>query len=132
MPKVDEEQAKEELRRLFQGWTRAVGAEKDYAFLERHLGDGWRYIDLAGAQRERGEYLKFVEQIVSYEQEMRRFDVQLVSDGLAIITGVYHSRGEVKSGLKVENTIAFSAVWALQDGVWRALLHHTTRIQPPP
>lgn len=131
MPRITADQAKEQLFQITQTWTKAVGASKDYAFLDRHLADDWVYTDFNGLQRSKDDYRKLVDTIVSYSQDFQQFDVRLVGEDIAIVTGVYRAGAEVKSGAKLDNTIAFSAVWQLQEGLWRALLHHTTRIPPP-
>lgn len=128
MSKITAEQAREEHISLLQAWTRAVGAVKDYDFLERHLDDGWRYVDYNGVQRGKGEYLKMVDSMVAYSQELRQIDARIVGDDVAIVSGVYRGRAELKGGVKLDNMIAFTAVWQLQDGGWKALVHHTTRI----
>lgn len=128
MSKITAEQAREEHVALLRAWTRAVGAVKDYGFLDRHLGEGWRYIDYNGVQRGKDEYLKLVDSMVAYTQDLRQLDARIVADDVAIVSGVYHARAELKGGVKLDNTIAFTAVWQLQDGGWKALVHHTTRI----
>jgi ketosteroid isomerase-like protein len=132
MSKITAEQARGELLLLFQAWTKAVGAVKEYAFLDRHLDDSWRYTDFNGTERGKDDYRKLVDSIVWYTQDIRQFGVRIVSEDIAIVSGVYHARAELKGGVKPDNTIAFSAVWKLEDGVWKALLHHTTRIPDAP
>jgi hypothetical protein len=129
MPAITAEQARGELRGLHERWTAAVGAVKDYAFLHRHIDDGWLYTDYNGVRRGKDEYLKLVDNITSYTQDVQHFDVRIAGGGVAIVTGVYRALAELK-GIPgtLDNTIAFSAIWELQDGLWRALLHHTTRI----
>jgi hypothetical protein len=128
MSKITAEQAREEHVLLLQAWTKAVGAVKDLDFFERHLGAGWRYTDYNGVQRGKDEYLKLVDSISTYTQELRQIDARVVGDDVAIVSGVYRARAELKGGVKLDNTIAFTAVWQLQDGAWKALVHHTTRI----
>jgi ketosteroid isomerase-like protein len=131
MPKITSEQAKDELTPVFRGWADAVGAVKDYAFLDRHLDDGWLYTDFNGMVRGKDEYYKLVDNIVSYIQKIQKFDVRTVSDDIAAVFGVYHALAELKNGTKLDNTIAFTSVWQLRDGVWKGLLHHTTRVVDP-
>jgi ketosteroid isomerase-like protein len=132
MTKSTAEQVRGELMLLHQGWTQAVGSVKDYTFLDRHIADGWIYTDYTGVQRGKDEYLRLVAGIASYTQVVRRFDVRVAGGGVGIVSGVYQAHAELKGGVTLDNTIAFSAVWELQDGVWRALLHHTTRIPDAP
>lgn len=132
MPNVTAEQAREAIRMIFKEWTDAVGAVKDYTFLDRHLDDSWRYTDFNGTQRGKDEYRKLVDSIVWYTQDMRQLDARIVGEDIAIVTGIYHSRAEVKGGVKLANTIIFSGVWELQDHVWKSLLHHTTRMADAP
>jgi hypothetical protein len=63
---------------------------------------------------------------------MQRFDARIAGEGVALVTGVYRARAEIQGGIALDNTIAFSAVWELQDGVWKALLLHTTRVANAP
>lgn len=129
MSKVTADEAREQIRPLYLELAKAVGAEKDYSFLDRHLDPTWIYVDFVGVRRGPAEYRRLVDEIASYSMDMRSFDVRMVRDDLAMITGVYHSRGELKSGWKTENTIIFSSIWELRDGVWKWLLHHTTKVQ---
>ncbi|AGP38301.1 hypothetical protein SCE1572_29770 [Sorangium cellulosum So0157-2] len=128
MSKITAEQAREEHVALLKAWTKAVGAVKDYGFLDRHLAEGWRYVDYNGVQRGKDEYLKLVDSMLTYTQELRQCDVRIVGGDVAIVSGVYRSRAELKGGVKLDNTIAFTAVWELKGGEWKALVHHTTRI----
>ncbi|WP_233561921.1 YybH family protein [Sorangium cellulosum] len=128
MSKITAEQAREEHVALLKAWTKAVGAVKDYGFLDRHLAEGWRYVDYNGVQRGKDEYLKLVDSMLTYTQELRQCDVRVVGGDVAIVSGVYRSRAELKGGVKLDNTIAFTAVWELKGGEWKALVHHTTRI----
>lgn len=132
MSNVSAEEARDQVRDLYRQWTKACGAEKDYSFFERHLDPAWLYTDFNGIRRGKEEYYRLVAQLLSYEQEMREIDARMVREDLALITGVYHSRAELTGGVKLENTIIFSALWELRDGVWKALLHHTTRVQGSP
>ena len=108
-----------------------MGPAKDYAFLDRHVADGWRYTDFNGVVRGKDEYYKVVDNIISYTQELSKFDVRLVGEDLAIASAVYRALAELKSGAKGDNTIALTSLWQLQDGVWKALLHHTTWVIEP-
>lgn len=129
MPRLTADEARDQILPLYLELAKAVGGVKDYTFLDRLLDPTWLYTDFVGVRRGKEEYLRFIEDIASYSMEMRAFDVRMVRDDLAIITGVYHSRGEAKSGWKGENTITFSSIWELRDGVWKWLLHHTTKVQ---
>ncbi|AUX22503.1 uncharacterized protein SOCEGT47_030060 [Sorangium cellulosum] len=128
MSKITAEQAREEHVALLRAWTQAVGTVKDYGFLDRHLADGWRYIDYNGVHRGKAEYLKLVDSMLSYTQELRQCDVRIVKDDVAIVSGIYRARAELKGDVKLDNTIAFTSIWEIQDGQWKALVHHTTRI----
>lgn len=128
MPKVTAEQAGEQITLLYQEWTKAVGNVKDYSFLERHLDDQWWYVDYHGVQRSKAEYRKLVETIVWYTQDMQRLKARMASDDIAIVAGVYRSAAELITGEKLANTIIFSATWEIQGGVWKALMHHTTKL----
>ncbi|EYF03064.1 nuclear transport factor 2 family protein [Chondromyces apiculatus] len=133
MSTVTTEQAREAMIQLYRGWVKAVGGpDKDYKFFDRHLADGWRYVDYFGVRRDKDEYLALVDTMTFYSQEMRQMEVRFIRDDLIIASGVYYALGEVKSGQKHDNTIIFSAVWELHDDVWRCLLHHTTRVPPAP
>ncbi|MGK4005260.1 nuclear transport factor 2 family protein [Sorangium sp. So ce1036] len=128
MSKITAEQAREEHVSLLKAWTKAVGAVKDYGFLDRHLSDEWRYIDYNGVPRGKAEYLELIDSMLSYTQEIRHCDVRIVKEDVAIVSGIYRAHTELKGGVKLDNTIAFTAIWEIQDGQWRALVHHTTRI----
>lgn len=131
MPKVTAEQAREDLLQIMRGWTEACGGSvKDYAFLERHLDDSWIYTDFHGVQRTKAEYLKFIDIIVSYTQEMRRAEVRVVGDNLVIFSGVYRSTARA-ADVAMANTIDFCAVWELRGDVWKCLVHHTVRVPDP-
>lgn len=129
MSGITREQAREDIRLLYQTWTKSVGGEvKEYSFLERHLDEGWRYVDYNGVLRGKSEYLKLVDTMVWYTQDMQEIDARMVGEHLAIVSGVYRSRAELKDGTRVANTIIFTAVWEHQNGVWKSLAHHTTRL----
>ncbi|MDI3287457.1 nuclear transport factor 2 family protein [Polyangium sp. 15x6] len=119
------ERAKEELLALMHQWTAAVGA-KDAGYFDRHVDDSWAYIDSTGAQRGKKDYWMLIQDVTSYTEEFRRFDVRIVAERVALITGVYLGRVELRGGVRLEKLLAFSAVWQQREGVWRALMHHTT------
>ncbi|WP_257463264.1 nuclear transport factor 2 family protein [Archangium lipolyticum] len=125
MSQLSAEQAKEELLSLMHAWTAAVGA-KDHTWFERHADEGWRYTDYTGAQRGIREYLKLIQQVNRYTEEFRHFDVRLVAGTVALITGIYFARVDFQDTGRLEKLLAFSAVWEHRDGVWKALLHHTS------
>ncbi|AUX44700.1 uncharacterized protein SOCE26_061670 [Sorangium cellulosum] len=128
MSKITAEQARDELIALFQAWTKAVGAVKDYSFMDRHLAEGWRYVDYSGVQRGKDEYLELVGRILSYTQEIRRFDVRILGDSVAVVSAIYRSTAELKGDVKLDNTIHCCSVWEDQGGVWKSIVHHTTKI----
>jgi ketosteroid isomerase-like protein len=131
MPRVTAEQAKEDLLEIMRGWTKACGgAVKDYAFLDHHLDDAFVYTDFHGVRRTKAEYLKFIDIILVYTQEMRTTDVRVLGDDLVIFSGVYRSTAEVIQG-PMANTIDFCAVWQLRGDVWKCLVHHTVRVPDP-
>jgi len=125
MTNISVEQAKEELLALMHAWTRAVGA-KDAGYFERHVDEGWMYTDYTGAYRGKSDYWKLIQDVTSYVEEFRRFEVRLVAERVALVTGVYLGRVELQGGGRFEKLLAFSAAWELRAGVWTALLHHTT------
>ena len=125
MPQVSAEQAREALRSLLSAWTKAVETQ-DHGFFHRHMDDGWRYTDYTGALRGKPEYLQIIENVTRYDEDFQQFDVRIVGDTVALLTGVYRATVDFKGVGTLEKTLAFSAVWELRDGLWRALLHHTT------
>jgi len=129
MPQVTAAQAQEALRSLLHQWTKAVETQ-DHAYFHRHMDDDWRYTDYTGALRGKPEYLQIIENVTRYDEDFQRFDVRIVGESVALITGVYVARVDFKGVGHLEKTLAFSAVWELRDGVWRALLHHTTEPIP--
>ncbi len=128
MAKITAEQAREDIAALYRTWTKSVGEVKELSFLDRHLDDGWRYVDYNGVQRGKNEYLKLVDVMLSYRQDMQQLDVRMASEHIAIVTGVYHALAELKGGIKLDNRIIFTAVWESRDGVWKSLAHHTTKL----
>lgn len=119
------ERAKEELLALMHQWTAAVSA-KDAGYFERHVDESWEYIDSTGAQRGKKDYWALIQGVTSYTEEFRRFDVRIVAERVALITGVYLGRVELAGGERLEKRLVFSAVWQQREGVWKALMHHTT------
>lgn len=129
MSRLTAEQAQEQIAAMYQVWTRAVGGSvKDPTFFERHVDDDWWYVDYHGVTRTKEEYRQLVDSIVWYKQEMQQLTARMLRDELVAVTGIYRSSAEVTSGEKLANTIGFSAVWELRNGVWKTLFHHTTRI----
>ncbi|MDI1446368.1 nuclear transport factor 2 family protein [Polyangium sp. 6x1] len=119
------EQAEKELLALMHQWAAAVGA-KDTGYFERHVDESWQYIDSTGARRGKSDYWELIQGVTSYTEEFRQFDVRIVAERVALLMGVYLGRVELRGGEHLEKLLAFSAVWELRDGVWRALMHHTT------
>lgn len=129
MSQVTAEQASEQIRQVYKIWTEAVGgAVKDPAFFDRHVDDSWWYVDFHGVKRTKDQYRQLVDTIVWYKQDMKQLSARMVAEDLAAVTGVYDSSAEVVSGERLSNTIIFSALWQLRDGVWKTLMHHTTRV----
>ena len=132
MSKMTAEQAKEDLLQMMRAWTEACGGPvKDYAFFERHLDDDFVYTDFHGVRRTKAVYMKFIDVIVWYAQDLRAADVRMLRDDLALFSGVYRSTAEAAGYGSMANTIDFSAVWELRDGVWKCLAHHTVRVPDP-
>jgi len=124
---ISAEDARLELLALMHGWTVAVGA-KDDAYFERHVDADWRYIDYTGMQRGIKDYIALIQDVFSYVEDFRQFDVRIVSGNVALITGIYHARADFRGLGLLEKRLAFSAAWEKRDGVWKALLHHTTEL----
>ncbi len=101
---------------------------QNQAFFHRHMDDGWRYTDYSGAQRGKADYLKIIEGVEQYHEDVRRFDVSIAGGNVALVTGLSHAYVLFKGVGKLEKTLAFSAAWELREGVWTALLHHTTEL----
>lgn len=127
MTSIPAEEAREELITLMHAWTAAVGA-KDQAYFDRHVDERWRYIDYTGAQRGIAEYLVLIQDVASYTEEFRRFDVRIVAGNVALCTGAYVARVDFHGAPRLEKPLAFTSVWEKRDGVWKALLHHTTSL----
>lgn len=129
MSQVTAEQAAEQIGRVYAIWAKAIGGEvKDPTFFDRHVDDGWWCVEYRGARRRKDEYRKFISSIASYRQEMQQLDARMVSEDLALVTGVYRANAELVTGEKLINSIIFTALWQLRDGVWVTLMHHTTRL----
>ncbi|EPX63952.1 hypothetical protein D187_005085 [Cystobacter fuscus DSM 2262] len=128
MPQISAEQAKQELIPLLHAWTRAVGA-KDHAWFDHHVDPSWSYTDYTGAQRGIADYLQLIQNVNWYTEDFQRFDVRIVSGSVALINGVYFARVDFQGSGLLEITLAFSAVWEQRGGVWKALLHHTSKLE---
>lgn len=124
---ISAEEARAELLALMHAWTVAVGAS-DEAFFQKHVDAGWRYIDYVGMQRGIADYLVIIQDVSSYVEDFRQFDVRIVAGNIALVTGIYHARVNFQSLGLLEKQLVFSAAWQKRDGVWKALLHHTTEL----
>ena len=104
-------------------------ARNDAGFVERHYADDYLTTSaMGGAVRTRSEVAaRFRSGEVKYEsasQEGRK--VRLYGD-TAIVTGVDILKGN-DGGQDVSGRRRFTRVWVKQDGQWRLVGHHATRI----
>lgn len=86
----------------------------------------WQYIDYTGTKRGIQDYLVLIENVISYVEEFSRHDVRIVGGNVALVTGAYVGKVDLRDAPRLVKHLAFTAVWEHRDGVWKALLHHTT------
>ena len=122
--------AEEELVEVANAWDRAmVGNDADE--IGRYMADDWTIIGTDGSVGDRATFLELVRSgaLTHDVMESGDFDVRVYGDA-AVVTARGVSGGKYR-GRPFREVERSTCVFVRQDGRWRCVLTHLSRIAPP-
>ncbi len=103
---------------------------RDAVALEGLLHEHLVYVHATGVKHDRAQLLQFLRggpQFLSVH--LQEPQVQLLADGVALVTGLLHMRLRREAGLAaVEVGSLASQVWLRASGSWRLVLFQSTKV----
>jgi len=130
-PMPADETARKELLARDATWNE-LRLKPDVAGLERLLVDDWLLTHSDGKVQGKAEYLAELQTRTRANQAITNEDVAVrIHGATGVVTGTSVQSG-VTNGQPFSGRFRFTRVWALQDGVWRMVASHSSRITPAP
>jgi len=126
---ADESAQKKELATLDATWN-DLRLKPDVAGLDRLLVDDWKLTHSDGRVQNKAEYLDELRSRTRANQTIVNEDVEVrLYGGTGIVTGVSVQSG-VTNGQPFSGRFRFTRVWVKQDGRWRMIASHSSRVEP--
>ena len=124
-----DDRAREELVRVANEWDRAM-VENDAEAIGRYMAEDWMIIGSDGSVGDKPTFLQLVESGTLSHDEMTSDDVNVrVYGDTAVVTarGVSGGKYQGQAFREVERS---SCVFVKQQGQWRCVLTHLSRLAP--
>lgn len=123
------DRAKQELVRVANEWDRAM-VENDAEAIGRYMAEDWMIIGSDGSVGDKPTFLQLVESGTLSHDEMTSEDVSVrIYGDTAVVTarGVSGGKYQGQAFREVERS---SCVFVRQQGQWRCVLTHLSRLAP--
>ena len=124
-----DDRAREELVRVANEWDRAM-VENDAEAIRRYMAEDWMIIGSDGSVGDKPTFLQLVESGTLSHDEMASDDINVrVHGDTAVVTarGVSGGKYQGQAFREVERS---SCVFVKQQGQWRCVLTHLSRLAP--
>jgi ketosteroid isomerase-like protein len=124
-----DDRAKQELVRVANEWDRAM-VENDAKAIGRYMAEDWMIIGSDGSVGDKPTFLQLVESGTLSHDEMTSEDVSVrIYGDTAVVTarGVSGGKYQGQAFREVERS---SCVFVRQQGQWRCVLTHLSRLAP--
>ena len=124
-----DDRAKQELVRVANEWDRAM-VENDAEAIGRYMAEDWMIIGSDGSVGDKPTFLQLVESGTLSHDEMTSEDVSVrIYGDTAVVTarGVSGGKYQGQAFREVERS---SCVFVRQQGQWRCVLTHLSRLAP--
>lgn len=109
-------------------WNEAY-KKRDVAWFERNLSPNATEIDATATFRNRSQVLEHVRTDTNKWEQLDLSDMNVRVEGnTGVVTGVNRVRGRNAQGAAVDQRYRFTDVFVKQDGQWKILTSHSTRI----
>ena len=130
-PLPADEAARKELLARDATWN-DLRLKPDVAGLERLLFDDWLLTHSDGKVQGKAEYLAELKTRTRANQAITNEDVAVrIHGATGVVTGTSVQSG-VTNGQPFSGRFRFTRVWVRQDGVWRMVASHSSRIATAP
>lgn len=120
---------KQQLIDLAHAWDRAM-LTNDPAAIGRYMADGWTIIGPEGRVSDKGTFLQLVSSGALTHDVMESHDVDVRVYGEAAVVIARGVSGGTYQGHAFRETERATCVFIRQDGVWKCVLTHLSRISP--
>jgi ketosteroid isomerase-like protein len=128
VPAIGAQEAREELLKLENGRSQAV-LSGDVSALERLIAPEFVSTSFQGQAEDRGQWITAQKTQRIKSSVLSEMRVDLVSDNVAVVTGVETSVGSIDNEAEVTNADRFTHTWARRGGRWQCVAAHVTRIK---
>jgi ketosteroid isomerase-like protein len=125
--KQDETASEQGLRKLEKEWDNAI-VSRDLTLLDRILNDDFQYIDSAGDVHSKSDIIQGVKSSTATIEPFETEDVQTRIYGTTgILTGRFTQKVTYE-GKTYSGQFRYTDVYVKQEGSWRAVSAHASRI----
>lgn len=117
------------IRNAEQSWAKEV-VQRDYAGLEKLLGDQLIYAHATGAVESKDEYIGRLRSGAQKYNKVEHEKIRVVVYGDSAVTHSAVRMTGTSNGKPFNDHVMMLNVWEKQAGSWRLAAHQTTKIEP--